>query len=177
MRWLYSLMLVLVTWGVLTSSAQAQFINMAASVPDDANVLMLMSVDRILASQIAQREQWQLKFDNAYSAGLTQIPPDTTRVLVATELDIEYLKPVWELAVLELSREPSLPYIAKQLKGQVDKIGTIGAVALPNDSYIVQLTPSRLAAFSPANRQAVGRWLSEIKARGAVGVSPYLKAA
>lgn len=162
------------SFALATSPVAAQFNNMAASVPEDANVLMLLSVDRILASPIAQRENWATKFEQAYAAGLTEIPTESTRVLVASQVDLEFLKPVWELAVLELKREPSLSYIAKQTKGQADKIGSVGAVALPNDTYLVQLTPNRIAAYSPANRQVVGRWLSSIKARSAIGLSPYL---
>lgn len=173
----FSCLILALAVATTTSPALAQFNNMAAAVPGDANVLMLLSVERILASPIAQREDWAGKFDKAYSAGLTEIPTDSDRVLVASQVDLEYLKPVWEMAVLDLNRTPSLAYIAKQLQGTPDKVDGVGAVALANDTYILQMTPNRLATYSPANRQVVGRWLSSIKARRAVGLSPYLTSA
>lgn len=179
MRWFRTLLCLSALCGMLAVAvpAQAQFTNMAASVPNDANVLMLLSVDRILKSEIAQKQDWASKFGNAYAAGLTHIPTDASRVLVATQVDLEYLNPEWHLAVIETTREPSLPYIAKNLKGRVDSIGGVPAISLPNDTYIVQLTPTRLATYAPADRQEVGRWLSSIRARSAIGISAYLRSA
>jgi hypothetical protein len=65
--------------------------------------------------------------------------------------------------------------IARTSKGILDPIGKLPAVAIRNDSYIVELGTKRLGAMAPANRQAVARWVREIQSRSAPALSSYLK--
>jgi hypothetical protein len=172
-RWL----LAVVGWLLVAAVARAEFPQMAAAVPADANVMMLVDFDRIAKSDLAAKSNFKEKYEQMYASGIMTMPPDTALGLVAAQVDFEFVRPIWEMGVLELNREPSLAHIAEMTKGSLDSIGGVEAVSLPNDAYVVQMAARRLATMSPANRQTTGRWLTEIRERKAVGLSNYLKAA
>jgi hypothetical protein len=94
---------------------------------------------------------------------------------LAAEIDYEYMKPRWELAVGELSEPRSAAQIARLTKGTLDPFGNVPAVALRDDSYVAELGQKVLGAMAPANRQAVARWLRDVQTRTAPALSPYLK--
>ena len=48
---------------------------------------------------------------------------------------------------------------------------------MPNDTYLVQLGPKTLGAMGPANRQAVVRWIRDIRKPTPPPLSPYLQKA
>src|SRR5262245_48252024 len=159
----------------LSRSAEAQFQPLAAKVPATANAITLLDAKRLLESPLAKREGWKDKYEQAFASGLVSIPPTMQRMILAAELDYEYMKPQWELAVGELSDSRSAAQIARLTKGTLDPIGDVPAVALREDSYIAELGQKRLGAMAPANRQAVARWLREVQSRTAPAFSPYLK--
>ena len=121
------------------------------------------------------REGWKDKYEQAFAAGLVSIPPTLERMILAAELDYEYMKPRWELVVGDLADSRSAAQIARMTKGTLDPIGNVPAVALRDDSYIAELGAKRLGALAPANRQAVARWLREAQARTAPALTTYLK--
>lgn len=156
-------------------SAKAQFDSLAVSVPSSANAIALVDVKRLFDTPLAAKEEWKDKYDRAFASGLCAIPPYTDRLALAAELDYEHLQPKWELAVAELADTRTAAMIARTSKGVLDPIGKLPAVAIRDDSYIVELGNKRLGAMAPANRQAVARWLREIQSRTAPSLSSYLK--
>jgi hypothetical protein len=154
----------------------AQFPELARYVPASANAITLLDTERLLASPLGVRESWKDKYDQAFASGIVTIPPGTQRMILAAELDFEYMKPRWELAVAELTEARSVAQIARATKGVLDPIGETPAVALRDDSYLVELAPKQLGAMSPANRQKVSRWLRDLQQRSVPALSPYLKA-
>jgi hypothetical protein len=158
-----------------TPAAQAQFETLAASVPASANAIALVDVKGLFDSPLAAREGWKEKYDQAFAAGLCSIPPSTDRMILAAEIDYVHMTPVWELAVADLADSRTAATIARASKGILDPIGKWPAVALRDDSYVVELGDKRLGAMAPANRQAVARWLREIQSRSAPALSSYLK--
>ncbi|HEY1784827.1 MAG TPA: hypothetical protein VGG30_04730 [Pirellulales bacterium] len=166
--------MICVSW---VSAVHGQWSDLAAKAPASSNALVLMDVEKVLASPIAQREGWKGRFDKAFAAGLINTPPSTKRLLLAAALDYETWQPVSELALLDLSRDVSLVSIARQTKGSPDTVADFSALVLPRDAYIVELGKRRLAAMVPANRQAVVRWLRESGNRSQPALSPYLTAA
>ena len=155
--------------------AGAQFASLATNVPASANAIALVDVKRLFASPLALKEEWQDKYDRAFASGLCAIPPFTNRLVLAAELDYEHMQPAWELAVAELADTRTAAMIARTIKGILDPIGTFPAVAIRDDSYVVELGNKRLGAMAPANRQFVARWLREIQSRAAPALSSYLK--
>ena len=160
---------------IQSQPARAQFEPLAAKVPATANAITLLDAKRLLDSPLAKREGWKDKYEQAFASGLVSIPPTMQRMILAAELDYEYMKPQWELAVGELSESRSAAQIARLTKGTLDPIGDVPAVALREDSYIAELGQKRLGAMAPANRQAVARWLREVQSRTAPALSSYLK--
>lgn len=155
--------------------AKAQFESLATNVPASANVIALVDVKPLFASPLALKEGWKDKYDRAFASGLCAIPPFTDRLVLAAELDYEHMQPAWELAVAELADTRTAAMIARTSKGALDPIGKFPAVAIRDDSYVVELGNKRLGAVAPANRQFVARWLREIQSRTTATLSSYLK--
>ncbi|HTU24498.1 MAG TPA: hypothetical protein VMF30_03815, partial [Pirellulales bacterium] len=157
--------------------ADSPWDRLAAKVPRDANAVVLMNIEKLLASPIAQRDGWAGKLERAFEAGLNALPPSATLVLEAADLDFETWQPRFELALLALDRDVSLANLARQSHGRTDTVVKLEAVVLPQDAYIVALEHRLVAGLSPANRQATVRWLREIDGREQSQLSPYLAAA
>lgn len=165
---------LLITCGAAKSSAQ--FPELARYVPSTANAITLLDAERLLASPLGTREKWKDKYDQAFASGIVTIPPSTQRMILAAELDYEYMKPRWEMAVAELTEARSVAQIARATKGVLDPIGETPAVALRDDSYLVEFGPKHIGAMSPANRQKVSRWLRDVQQRSVPALSSYLQA-
>jgi hypothetical protein len=78
---------------------------------------------------------------------------------------------------MDFDQEFSMEQIAQIRGGTPDTIEGMPALARPNDTYIVQLGPKRLAAMGPGNRQAVVRWIRDIRKPKPAPLSPYLQQA
>jgi len=161
---------------LLARPAAAQFEALAAKVPSTANAIALLDAQKLMASPLAQKEGWKEKYEQAFATGLVSISPNTKRMIIAAQLDVAHMTPLWELAVADFDEEKSVAEIARNTKGAIDTVGDLQAVVLSDNSYCVQLEPTRLGVFAPANRQTVARWLREVGSRTEPGLSPYLKA-
>ena len=157
--------------------AQAPFAELAAKVPSSANAISMISVEKILASKIAVKEDWASRYDKAFAAGMVSISPNSRRVLLATQLDFKTKQSAWDIALVDLIREVSMASVARQTKGLPDTIGRFPAVVLREDAYIIDLGKNQVAAMSPANRQAVLRWIRQTQKRTDPAISPYLQRA
>jgi hypothetical protein len=159
-----------------TSPLPAQFGALSARIPRETNTLVVLNVDKILASPLAQEQNWRERHEKAAAAGVTILPPQAEQFLMAANLDLEFMQPVWEIAMAKLRYEPSLPRIAARWGGEIDRIADRNCVALPNDSYVVQFGPNLVGAYRPGNRQNVARWLTSTDTSGD-RLSPYLREA
>ena len=61
--------------------------------------------------------------------------------------------------------------------GTLETIEGMPALPLPNDTYLVQFAPKTLGAMAPGNRQAVVRWIREVRKPSPPPLSPYLQKA
>lgn len=155
--------------------AAAQFEKLAAKVPDSANAIVLLDGEKLLASPLAEKEGWKEKYEQLFASGMVAIPPDTRHMILASQIDYQFMRPVWELAVADFSAARFASEIARRTGGTLDSLGEFKAVALGDDSYCVELGPERLGVMSPGNRQTVARWLREVGSRTESGLSPYLQ--
>ena len=159
------------------SVAQAQFHGLVGRVPSDANAIVMLDADKIMASPLARRDNWSEQRANAAAAGLTILPPNASQFVMAARIDLEYMHPTWEVSLARMKSEPSMPKVAAKWGGKIDRVAERNAVRLPDDSYVVQLGPANLAARRPANRQEVARWLRQTNTTRPNHLSPYLNKA
>lgn len=168
---------ILVLLAFTASDLWSQASGLAARVPNDANAIVIFNVDKVLASPIAQREKWKEQRGNAAAAGLTVLPPSASHFIMSSKLDLEYMQPIWEVALAKLKDEPSMPKVAAKWGGKMDRVEGRTAVLLPDDTYVVQLGPGNVAVRRPANRQSVARWLRQSNNASARNLSPYMQKA
>ena len=173
-RWM---MLVLPAAMIFSLNAQAQFDDAAKWVPQSANTLVMVRTQEIFKSELAQKEYWQAKRSAAFKAGAGFLPPDTKRLLMGAQLDFEHMEPIWEVAVFEKAGDAlSIVDVSERVKGNLDSVDGNPAIVLPNDSFLVKVNDSTLAAMTPANRQMTSRWVRSSKV-GRMNLSDYLSQA
>jgi hypothetical protein len=134
-------------------------------------------MEKVKNSPLGLKEDWKGKFENAFESGLIMVPPNATRFVLAAQMDFEFKEPLWEAVVMDMDEEISMEQIAQMRSGTLDTIEGLPALARPNDTYIVQLGPKRIAAMGPGNRQAVVRWIREVRKPAPLPLSPYLQKA
>ncbi len=156
------------------SAGFGQFDDLVQKVPSSANSIFLLNVEKVLASPAAAKNNWKDKVQEAYVTGVTILPPQASQVVLSASFDLESTHTLWEAAVMRLKTEPSLDSVARMSRGSVSELEGVQTVALPGDAYVVQFADKLVAAMAPANRQAVSRWLREVKGRKGSGLSPYL---
>ncbi|ADB16149.1 hypothetical protein Psta_1474 [Pirellula staleyi DSM 6068] len=154
--------------------AEAQFESLAAKVPGSANAIVLLDTEKIMASPLAEKEGWKLKYEQAFASGLVTIAPDTKQMILAAQMDYQTMRPLWEVALADYSTGHTIAEIAREAGGTLDQIGSLQAVALSDDSYCVQLDTMRLGVMAPANRQTVSRWIRDVSTQTEPKLSPYL---
>ena len=91
--------------------------------------------------------------------------------MIASDLDIEQIHTNWEVAIAKMDTDVSVPSIAKLMNGVIDKLGSVPAVRLPDNNYVVDFSNGVFGVMSPANRQSVSSWVD----RSNHSVSPYLQ--
>jgi hypothetical protein len=149
---------------------------LVARIPSDANALVVMNVQGVLQSPLAQKENWREKHENAAAAGLTMVPATANQIMLAAQMDFEFMQPIWEVGMAEVRYEPSMPQVAARWGGEIDRVSNRNAVRLPNDSYVVQFSKNLVGTYRPANRQNISRWLATTDTFDN-RLSPYLKSA
>lgn len=157
--------------------ADDAFQKLVRLVPRSANAIVLLNVEKAKDSPMGLRENWRKNFEKAFEAGMIRVPPKATRFVLASQIDLEFMEPLWEAAVVDLDEEVSIEQIAKRRGGVVDTIENLPALVLSNDTYIVQFGPKTLGAMGPANRQAVVRWIRDVRKPSPPPLSAYLQQA
>jgi hypothetical protein len=154
---------------------QDPFRSLVQRLPRNANAVAILNLEKAFDSPLAIREGWKKNMEKAFETGLTRVPPGAKRFVLGAELDFEFWKPVWEGAVAEFNTPISLESVAARRHGELDQVREVPAVVLPNDVYLLQFDQRTLAAYAPANRQLVDRWIRD--AQAGVALSPYLQQA
>lgn len=154
--------LVALLISIQASSALGQFGHLVQHLPDDANTLVLFNVEEILASPLAQKGNWRERNENMYASGLLLVPPQSTRFVMASQMDLELMNPHWHAGVVDLTQEPSMLSATERYGGHVDRIEGRDAAVLPNDTYVIKFGKSIAGTMFPADRQKATRWLQEV---------------
>jgi hypothetical protein len=173
--------LVLATLAALATSGRCfgadEFAELVNKIPRSANAVVLLNMDKAKNSPLGLKEDWSAKVEQAFEAGLVRVPPQAKRFVLASQIDFEYMQPMWEAAVIELEEDLSSTDLEKIRHGTLDTIEGLPAVVRPNDTYLIKLGPKLVGAMGPANRQAVVRWIRETRKATPPPLSPYLEKA
>ncbi len=162
---------------VLANSAQAQFKDLARRVPGTANALVIVNVDKVHQSPLAVREGWEDEHAKAFDAGLTIISPRASHFILASQIDFEFVHPLWEVFVADFNELRSMAEIAEDHGGKVDTVAGAPVIVLPIDAYVVKFGYRTLGGITPGIRQNVARWVRDCQSESSMTLSPYLQQA
>jgi hypothetical protein len=157
--------------------AQANFTELLEKVPSSANTLVMLNAEKFFASDVAMREGWKEHYEATYADSPLLLPPGAQQFVLAAELDMAFMKPRWQAAVMRLADDPSMNLITRTVRGKRDTVGGLEVVATPRDALIVKFGPHLFGLMQPDNRQSVSRWIREAESGSAHPLSPYLQAA
>jgi hypothetical protein len=141
--------------------ARADFPEMIRRVPKDANVIMYMDVERLMASPLAMKEDWKGKRAADFANRPMAVPPSVTKLLRAASINLDVDQTAWQIAILEVNTAPTLETIAKHEKGYLDTVAGTKAVWSPRGAYAYKLADRTVGLMFPANRQYLSRWIKE----------------
>ncbi|MEM8947484.1 MAG: hypothetical protein AAGD11_20080 [Planctomycetota bacterium] len=167
-------LLVLTCW---CSPAVARFGDLTSRVPNDANTLVMVDVEKLTDTALARKEGWATEHEEAFRAGLLAIPPDATRFVAAAKTDFATLDPKWSMALMNMTQTPSFPEVATRYSGSVDKVEGKDLVLLPGDLFAMKFSEKVLVAGSPAVRQDVSRYIKQVYGNRTGNLSEYLEEA
>ncbi len=180
--------LLLATISLPTSNAQAEtFEELLLHVPAEANTLVVLNMDKILASMPAQSGDWRQKLADLSETTSILLPPSAKQFLLAADFDIEHMAPRWQAAAMELSIDPTPQAIAERLGGVLDSFpepkasgagsSEVGAIWSKDHTCIVKFGPHQFGVLSPTNRQTAARWVRDTPRRRLEDYTPYLRQA
>lgn len=155
--------------------AASDFKELVRKVPQGANAVMAVDVARTLQSPLAKTNGWDKKLGDGGTDRPLYLPPEADKILAAAELDIvrEFARD-WDVTVFGLTESIPLRMVARAEGGYVDKIEDVEVVWLPSDAYIAKGGENMLVMQSPADRQAIARWINRKKGSEAMEISEYL---
>jgi len=160
-----------------TGAATANYYELLRRVPESANAIILIDVERMLMSPIAMKEKWRDKANSAEGESL-HFPINAERYMLASKLNyVSDFDNIWDIALIETTHDVSLPYLSKQEGGYLDTVEGEQVAFSPRNAFFVSLKPTILGVSFPANRQDLGRWLRSLKGRNKPQISEYLEGA
>lgn len=148
-----------------------EFSDMIKRVPESANALVMVNATSIFDSPIAKQEGWAANREKRFGAGLTSLPPRASKLLLAANIDIDSMRPTWEVAIAEMETQTLMSTLAQRFKGSAGTVGNVPSIRLPDDSFVLQFSDGTLGTISPGNRQQVTRWIDDVNP----SPSPYLQ--
>lgn len=156
------------------SSGFAQFRELTKRIPDGANAIFFVDVNKLQNSPLGKAHNWREKQEEAFEAGIEVIPPQANNFVAAAKLDLETKQPEWQVGLMELKYDPSLPKVAVRYQGSTDYIAERPVAILPGDIYVVKFMENVVGYGMPATRQDVARWVTRYYDNSLRGLSEYL---
>lgn len=158
----------------MVPTASADVKDLIKKLPADANCVVVVDVDALLASPVAAKEAWaQVREQRAANNTPLLVPVGTSDLALAAMLDLQSMDTVWQTSLLDMSKPVSMKNLAFSAGEDVESVAGNPAVGTANFLY-VQTGPNQLATVEPANRQLANRWIAN---PAGTGLSPYLAAA
>ena len=159
-RWTISIFTMLAATGM----ASANYMELLRRVPDSANTLIMIDVERMLMSPIAMKEKWRDKASNSQGEPL-HFPINAERYMLASKLNfVSDFEDVWDVALIETTSDVSLPYLAKMEGGYLDTVEGQQVAFSPRNAFFVSFKPTILGRLLPGQPAGPGRWLRKVAA-------------
>jgi hypothetical protein len=165
-RLMGAIVLAVALAGLANNIAIAQYGNLIARVPSGANAIVILDVQKLLNSPLGKTQNWRGNQEKMAESGVSMVPASAQHFVLASQMDLEFMQPVWEVAVAELSYDVSMPRVAARWGGEIDRVENRNVVQLADDSYVVEFSGSQAGIYRPANRQSVAKWLRETDVSG-----------
>ncbi|MDG1873745.1 MAG: hypothetical protein P8J27_07525 [Mariniblastus sp.] len=160
-----------------TAKVDAQHSNSAVWVPSSANSIAIVNSREILESELGKAKKWKTERSNAFRSGAAFFPPNTERMLLASQMDFQFMEPIWNVGVFEINKGSiDIVEVSKRIKGSLDSIGGMDALVLPSDAILVKVNDKTIVSHAPGNRQMTSRWIKS-KSGGTANLSEYLSEA
>ncbi len=155
----------------------AQFRELTKRIPDGANAIFFVDVNKLQNSPQGKTQNWREKQEQAFEAGIEAIPPQANHFVAAAKLDLDTKQADWQVGLMELKYDPSLPKVAVRYQGTTDYISERPVAILPGDIYVVKFMENIVGYGTPATRQDVARWIARYYDNSLLGLSEYLSEA
>jgi hypothetical protein len=163
----------LVSMFFTTSATRADIKELVAKLPGDANCIVVVDVEPLLKSGIAQREAWtQQRESKAAQGAPLRVPIGGKNIVIGGLLDLASKDTSWQAALMEMTRPVSIKGLADSSLASIETVGGKQAVA-QDGVYYIGIDSQVLGTFMPANRQLASRWVGKPQA----SVSEYLATA
>lgn len=161
---------------VIGGTANAQFNSLSRRVPNDANAIVFIDVEKLMASPLAESAGWKGDVQKAFESGLVMLPPNAERFIAAARIDFHTMNVPSHQYIFEMSAPPDVPKIAAALGGTVDNFDGHEAAVLPGNYFLVKFTPQLSVLGYPAVRQDVAYYVRRVD-NGSLKMSEYLSEA
>ena len=139
-----------------TRSATANYYELLRRIPESANAIILIDVERMLMSSIAMKEKWR-DTANTSERDKLHFPINSVRYMLASKFNgAANFENLWDVGLIESIDTVSLPYVSKLEGGYLDSVDGQEVVYSPRNAFFVSLTPKIVGVSFPANRQDLG---------------------
>jgi hypothetical protein len=160
-----------------TAPGASPFDDLLRRVPDSANFALFANIRALYNSPLGVQRNWAGLVQRNYAGGLTSLPPNAERLVVAQRLDPSTMQYSWRLELVQLSSPINAEDVARREQGTLEKIRGLSVVMSPRRSFFVQFAPQVVAEAHPADRQKLCRWLYFCERNEKPVVSEYLREA
>ena len=159
----------------MCAAARANFKSLSQRLPASSNAVIAVNVEKLLQTPFAKSEEWAQSSAAALANQPVMIPPGSTRLVMAAEVQPSTLESIWEMSVIEMKQVPPAKAIADAEGGYIDRVWDKDAVCSPINAYFVPLDGNTLASITPANRAAISKWVRTPTSPEGNVASEYLK--
>ena len=164
-------------WTGRHAAAEDQFAQLAAKIPPQANVLLVLNVDKMFNSELAVKEGWREKYRHRYEGSPLLVPPQAREFVLGADLNLASLSPRWEVAMARMPDSITLQTVRDRVGGVGDNFDGRAAQWIAPDHCVVEFSPGMFGMIFPATRQQAAQWLAARGSSTEVGLAPYLKEA
>ncbi|MCA9139426.1 MAG: hypothetical protein KDB00_21775 [Planctomycetales bacterium] len=125
-------------------------------------------------SKLAREHDWRQLHSQSFEQNPTLLPPSADRFALGVELDLEFLSPRNELAVISLHEPVDLEKLQQRIPGKPDSIGSQTIIEMDNGNFIVPYSDQLVLMVRMASRQWLARQLGFAEAPGGTAIAPIL---
>lgn len=146
-------------------------------LPAPTNAILVIDAQSLFDSQLARANGWRETHANQFELGLTMLPPMAKQFLLATELDLQHLEPMWEFVAMSLLHPVALQDVRQITQGEFDTLGGLETVRTPRGSFVTPIASQAVALVRIAERQWADQMMAQAAARQSSVLSSFLSMA